>query len=118
MTIDEKREAIASLPGHVGFQALLELMDGVVQDAVILTVNATTEAETLKAARNLQALFKYNHVLKTEPEEVRAQFEEEKRLIEEAGEDILFPIQRRQLLQDIERNFDPRSGQPVKKGKK
>jgi hypothetical protein len=113
----EKREAIASLPGHLGYQALLETMEGIVEDAVILTVNADTEAATLKAARNLQALFKYHNVLKTIPQNIQAEFEDERRLINEMGDDPLMTISRRQLLQEIEANFDARTGAP-KRGKK
>lgn len=113
----EQRQAIASLPGNVGFQCLLAVLEGLVQDAVILTVNANTEAETLKAARNLQALFKYFNVLKTVPQNIQTEFEEEKRLILESGEDPIFTPQRRQMLQEIERNFDAETGEPKKKRK-
>lgn len=114
----EKREAIASLPGNLGYQLLLETLDGLVQDAVILTVNADTEAQTLKAARNLQALFKYFTVLKTVPQNVLAEFEEERKRILDEGEDMIFTPQRRQLLEQIEKSFDSINGQPKsKKGK-
>lgn len=113
----ERREYIAALPGHLGYQCLMEVMNSIVEDAVILTVQATTEAETLKAARNLQALFKYHNVLKTVPQNIQAEFEEEKKTLEALGQDPIFSPQRRQLLKEIEANFDPDSGAPKKKKK-
>ncbi len=111
----ETREAIASLPGHVGYQALLNVLEGLVNDAVLMTVNADSEEKTLKAARNLQALFKYFNVLKTVPHNIQTEFEEEKRLIHEAGEDPIFTPQRREMLRQIENTYDPGSGQKRKK---
>lgn len=115
MTELEQREAIASLPGHVGYQALLEVINGLVQDAVILVVNADSEEKTLKAARNLQALFKYFNVLSTVPQNIQAEFEEEKQRIMEDSGDPIFTPQRRQMLQQLEKNFDPDTGQPKKR---
>lgn len=113
----ETREAIASLPGHLGYQALLKTLEDIVEAAVISTVQATTEAETLKAARNLQALFKYHTVLKTVPQNIQQEFEQEQQAIRELGEDVYLSPQRRQLLQSIESNYDPDTGSPKKKKK-
>jgi thymidine phosphorylase len=116
MTDFEIREAIATLPGHVGYQALLEVINGLVQDAVVLVVNAESEEKTLKAARNLQALFKYFNVLSTVPQNIQAEFAEEKLREFESGQDPSFPPQRRQLLEQIEKTHDPNMGQ-IKKRK-
>ena len=112
----EVREAIASLPGNLGYQELLKVINGLVQDAVVLVVNAESEEKTLKAARNLQALFKYFNVLSTVPQNIQAEFEEEKqRMFEDSGDPIFTP-QRRKQLQEIEKHYDPDTGQ-VKKRK-
>ena len=116
MTDLERREAIASLPGHLGYQLLLETLNDLVQDAVVLVVNSETEAQTLKASRNLQALFKYFNVLSTVPQNVLTEFEEERKRILDEGEDMIFTPQRRQLLEQIEKTFNAIDGQP--KGKK
>ena len=115
MTDIEIREAIATLPGHLGYQALLEVINNLVQDAVVLVVNSETEAATLKAARNLQALFKYFNVLSTIPQNIQVEFEQEKQSIMEMNDDPIFTPQRRQLLQTLETNYDPESGQPKKR---
>lgn len=116
MTDLEKREAIASLPGNIGYKCLLEVLNLIVQDAVVMTVQANTEAETLKAARNLQALFKYFNILQTVPQNILAEFEEEKKLLQETNEDPLFTPIRRKLLHDLEQQYVAETGQR-KKGK-
>lgn len=111
----DKRELIASLPGHLGYQALLEELNNLVQESVSDVVRAETEEKTLKAARTLQALFKYFHILSTTPQQIAAEFEEERRLILEAGDDPIFSPQRRQLLNTIEKVYEPSTGQPKKR---
>lgn len=107
MTDLEAREAIAALPGNIGFVELIKVLETLVTEATILVVNADTEQQTLKAARNLQALFKYFNILKTVPHQIMNEFEEEKKLILEGGGDPLFPIHRRDLLKQIENNLAP-----------
>ena len=77
-------------------------------------MNADTEERTLKAARTLQALFKYFNLLKTVPHQIQSEFEEEKRLIMESGDDPIFTPQRRQMLQEIESTYDPDTGERLK----
>lgn len=110
MTNGERREAVAALPGHVGYQILLEDLENLVTEAVTLTVGANTEAATLKAARNLQALWKYFEIMKTGPENVKAAFEQE-RAETYALDDAFappFPPQRRQMLDEIEQKVTKR----------
>lgn len=111
----DKRELIASLPGHLGYQALLEELNNLVQESVSDVVRADTEEKTLKTARTLQALFKYFHILSTTPQQIAAEFEEEHRLIFEAGDDPIFSPQRRALLNTIEKVYEPATGQPKKR---
>ncbi len=100
----ERREAVAALPGHLGYQALLEDLDYLVHEAIALTVGASTEAATLKAARNLQALWKYFEIMKVAPENIRTEFEKERDEIMQLNDPFAppFPEHRRQLLEEIE----------------
>lgn len=105
MNIEEKREAIASLSGHIGFQCLLEDLEHLVNEAVALTVGAETEPATLKAAKNLQALWKYYQVLKTTPESIRDEFEREQQEVMALNDPFAppFPEHRQKMLRDIEK---------------
>ena len=113
MLLGERREAVASLPGNLGYQALLEDLEHLVNEAVALTVGASTEAATLKAARNLQALWKYFEIMKTGPENIRAEFERERFEIVEMDQNLdpyapPFPQHRQQMLNEIEQTVKPK----------
>ena len=103
----ERREAIASLVGHRGYGFLLEDLDGAIESILVSLTSADTEEKVLRCARLFQVFNGWAMLLKTVPEKMKADLEEE---LEAVGKWSAtspmappFPPHRQALLDQIEK---------------
>jgi hypothetical protein len=78
MTTTQRRKAIADLPAHPGYKALLEELEAACNDVLVQMRDASGDAHVLKLARDWQAMSRFYGVLRDTPDEIWRIIEQEK----------------------------------------
>lgn len=82
MTPQDRRESIAALAGNLGYQALLADLEESTSDILASLAGAKEEEQVLRFARLWQVFFHYWTLLKTTPDKLRDELNQE---INQAG---------------------------------
>ncbi len=101
----EQNEALAELPGNLGFTILLEILEEQLHQTLKEMAAARSDDQVLRLARLWQTQYNYLTVMGTTPQSIKEHLAEEFNQRQEsmAGvDDILFPPQRRQKLRELE----------------
>lgn len=109
LTENQQHEALAELPGNLGFQVLLEMLEEQQHETLKALSEAKDDQHILRLARLWQTQFKYLNVMGTQPQALKeflAQQHEE--FQDQLVGDPLFPPHRRQQLKELEELTEPK----------
>lgn len=106
LTDQQKQEALAELPGNLGFQVLLDILEEQQHATLARMAEAKTDAEVLRLARLWQAQFGYLNMMASQPQNMKQALEQQEEQFQAAmaldpGAPP-FPPHRQQQLREIE----------------